>query len=235
MSSTPVLVVDRARKVFRGADSEVVALDEVSIEVSAGEVLAVVGPSGSGKTTLLMLAGLIELPTSGQVRLLGEVTVGPNSELARLTDLRRRRIGFVFQRSNLIPFLTALENVQIAMQLDRASTTAARARAVALLGEFGVAYRASNLPRQLSGGEQQRVAIARALANRPAIVFADEPTAALDSRRGLAVMELFRRLARDEGVALVVVTHDPRAAALADRVVEMVDGRVQRQYVNPPA
>lgn len=233
MSARPVLSIEGACKVFRSGDSEVVALDNVSLDVAEGEVLGIVGPSGSGKTTLLLIAGLIELPSAGVVRFLDNTTVLPESRIHTLTDIRRRRVGFVFQRANLIPFLTALENVQIALQLDGQPASLARARALALLEELDVAHRSGNLPKQLSGGEQQRVAIARALANRPSIVFADEPTAALDSARGRQVMENFTNMARRDGVAIVVVTHDIRAASLTDRIILMADGRIMGTHVNP--
>lgn len=232
MSAQPVLSVTDASKIFSSGDSQVIALDHVSLEVARGEVLSIVGPSGSGKTTLLMIAGLIEAPTSGRIQFQNNVMVGPATDLNSLTDIRRRHIGFVFQRANLIPFLTALENVQIALQLDGAAAGDARGRAMSLLDEMDISHRYANMPNQLSGGEQQRVAIARALANKPDIIFADEPTAALDSARGRRVMEIFGHLARREGVAVVVVTHDQRAADLANRVIEMADGRITRQYTN---
>jgi putative ABC transport system ATP-binding protein len=235
MTGAAVLTLEDTSKIFRSGDSEVVALDKVSLEVRAGEVLGIVGPSGSGKTTLLMIAGLIELPTYGLVKFLDNTTVRPDSRLNTLTDIRRRRVGFVFQRANLIPFLTAVENVQIAMQLDGMPPRDARDRARLLLQELGLIHREGNLPHQLSGGEQQRVAIARALANRPSIVFADEPTAALDSARGRKVMELFAQLARRDGVAIVVVTHDQRAASLTDRIIQMADGRITSMHENPEA
>ncbi len=232
MNTAPVLSIVGASKIFQSGESEIVALDNVSLDIFEGEVLGIVGPSGSGKTTLLMIAGLIETPTTGYVRFLGDVLISGGTQLNTLTDMRRQNIGFVFQRANLIPFLTALENVQLAMQLDGAPSSEAHARATELLDELGLMHRAGNLPRQLSGGEQQRVAIARALANRPIIVFADEPTAALDSARGRKVMELFVQMARQQNVAVVVVTHDVRVAALVDRIVEMTDGRISSERMN---
>ena len=232
MNTAPVLSIVGASKIFQSGESEIVALDNVSLDIFEGEVLGIVGPSGSGKTTLLMIAGLIETPTTGYVRFLGDIQISGGTQLNTLTDMRRQNIGFVFQRANLIPFLTALENVQLALQLDGAPSSEAHARATELLDELGLMHRAGNLPRQLSGGEQQRVAIARALANRPKIVFADEPTAALDSARGRKVMELFVQMARQQNVAVVVVTHDFRAAALVDRIVEMTDGRISSERMN---
>jgi putative ABC transport system ATP-binding protein len=151
-------------------------------------------------------------------------------ELDELRRFRQRHIGFVFQRSNLIPFLTALENVQVAMQLCEMPRKFAAERAWHLLSQLGVEHRANALPQQLSGGEQQRVAIARALANKPALIFADEPTGALDSVYGRQVMALFRELADTHGVAVCVVTHDPRSIDLIDRVIEMSDGTIGREY-----
>ena len=232
MKIAPILSVVGASKIFQSGETEIVALDDVSLDIFEGEVLGIVGPSGSGKTTLLMIAGLIETPTTGYVRFLGDMQINGGTQLNTLTDMRRQNIGFVFQRANLIPFLSALENVQLAMQLDGAPSSEAHARATELLNELGLMHRAGNLPRQLSGGEQQRVAIARALANRPKIVFADEPTAALDSARGRKVIELFVQMARQQNVAVVVVTHDVRAAALVDRIVEMTDGRISSERMN---
>jgi putative ABC transport system ATP-binding protein len=215
-----------ASKTYKSADVEVLALDRVSLELRAGELTGIVGPSGSGKTTFLMIAGLLEPPTEGAVRYSGEVISHPKAELNRLRELRRTKIGFVFQRGQLIPFLTALENVQIAMEINQVKSASARARARDLLKHLGVDERLNNYPSQLSGGEQQRVSIARALANDPILLLADEPTAALDAPRGYQVMRLFRELADERQVAVCVVTHDPRWVEFFDRTVQLHDGRI---------
>ena len=213
MNGGPVLAVRDATRRYASGDTVVTALDGVSFEVHAGELVAVVGPSGSGKSTLLLIAGLLEPPSAGDVRFHGARVSGPGADLDRLRDFRRRNIGFVFQKANLIPFLTAGENVALAMEIDDVPPRDARRHA-------------ERLPTRLSGGEQQRVAIARALANDPALLLADEPTAALDGRRGRQVIGLFRRIADERGAAIVVVTHDLRAADHFDRTIELIDGRI---------
>ncbi len=230
MSADAILVVEHACKIYDAGANEVRALNGVTVEHRAGEVLAIFGPSGSGKTTFLMIAGLIDVPSAGRVRYHGQVVASPTTELDLLRKFRREHIGFVFQRSNLIPFLTALENVQVAMELCDSPKKAAMERAWHLLARLNVGHRANSFPHQLSGGEQQRVAIARALANKPALIFADEPTGALDSVHGRQVMELFRELADTERVAVCVVTHDPRSIDLFDRIMEMTDGRVVQEH-----
>lgn len=230
MSGEIVLLVENAHKTYGAGPHEVRAMNGVTTEHRAGEVLAIFGPSGSGKTTFLMIAGLIDVPCSGRVHHKGKVISTSTTELDSLRKFRQEHIGFVFQRANLIPFLTALENVQVAMELCNTSAKTARERAFELLVRLNVGHRAHSLPQQLSGGEQQRIAIARALANNPALIFADEPTGALDSLHGRQVMELFRELADTEGVAVCVVTHDPRSIDLFDRIIEMNDGRVTREY-----
>ncbi len=233
MSDWPLLQVDNVVKIFDVAGSAVRAIDGVSVELNAGEVLAIFGPSGSGKTTFLMIAGLIDVPNSGRVLFGGEVIATPATELNDLRTFRREHIGFVFQRANLIPFLTAVENVQVTMYLNGVSRLEAAERAWSLLQQLHVDHRGNAMPHQLSGGEQQRVAIARALANKPSIIFADEPTGALDSVRGRQVMALFRELADSEHVAVCVVTHDPRSVDLFDRIIEMNDGTIGREYRGP--
>jgi putative ABC transport system ATP-binding protein len=197
------------------------AVDEVTLEVESGESVAVVGPSGCGKSTLLYLLGGLERPTAGSVRL-------GRSPLERLTEaqlarLRRRDLGFVFQAFHLVDELTALENVELPALLAGASPRSARARASDLLEQVGLADRASHQPSALSGGQQQRVAIARALANEPQVMLADEPTGNLDSGATTDVLRLFDQLHSD-GQTLVVVTHDERIAATADRLISMRDG-----------
>jgi len=213
-------------KVYGEGATEVTAIRGVDLAVERGEVVALLGPSGAGKSTLLMALGFVEAPTQGELLVEGvRVSDGP----VRLVDvraLRRERVGFVFQRSNLIPFLDAEENVALPLGLSGVADAAAIGRARELLEALGVEGRAKGLPHQLSGGQQQRVAIARALANRPALLLADEPTAALDGQRGRQVMELFRGVARDQGAAVVVVTHDHRALDVFDRILEVEDGRL---------
>ncbi len=216
-------------KVYGSGNTEVVAMRDASMQVRRGEVVALLGPSGSGKSTFLTAVGLINPPTSGRVFIGGQLTLdGPHAR-TNLRTYRRRHIGFIFQKSNLIPFLTAIENVQIALELNGRSPRAARKRAMELLDYLGVADRAVSLPSMLSGGQQQRVAVARALANHPSVILADEPTAALDSQRGRQVMELFARVAHEQGAGVIVVTHDHRALDLFDTIYEMEDGRMRQK------
>lgn len=203
------------------------ALDAVTLDVAAGELVGIFGPSGSGKSTFLMLAGLLEHPTAGEVWLSGERVSYAGADLDALRETRRRRIGFVFQKANLIPFLSAVENVALSLEIADVSPSDARAHSQRLLGALDLAHRSDSLPAKLSGGEQQRVAVARALANAPPLILADEPTAALDSVRGRQVMEIFRRIAAAHGTAVVVITHDPRSTEIFDRIIHFEDGRVR--------
>lgn len=213
-------------KVYGSRNTEVIAMQNATMQVRRGEVVALLGPSGSGKSTFLTAVGLINPPTSGRVTIGGQLVLdGPESK-TNLRTFRRQHIGFVFQKSNLIPFLTAGENVQIAMELNGESRRAATRRTLELLGYLGVADRAGSLPSMLSGGQQQRVAVARALANRPSVILADEPTAALDSHRGRQVMELFAQVAHEQQAAVIVVTHDQRSLDVFDTHYEMEDGRL---------
>jgi putative ABC transport system ATP-binding protein len=215
-------------KVYGGGNTEVVAMRDVTFSVRRGEVAALLGPSGAGKSTLLTAIGLINPPTSGQVIINRQlVTDGPRAAID-LTEFRRNHIGFVFQKSNLIPFLSALGNVQIALEINDWPSGRARKRALDLLEYLGMAERAANFPNMLSGGQQQRVAVARALANQPDLILADEPTAALDSERGRQVMELFRKVCREHNGAVIVVTHDHRALDIFDTIYEMEDGIIAR-------
>lgn len=214
-------------KVYGSGNTEVVAMQEASMQVRRGEVVALLGPSGSGKSTFLTAVGLINPPTSGRVSIGGQLVLdGPESR-TNLRTFRRQHIGFVFQKSNLIPFLTAGENVRIAMELNGESGRESTRRTMELLDFLGVADRADNLPSMLSGGQQQRVAVARALANRPSVILADEPTAALDSQRGRQVMELFARVAHEQQAAVIVVTHDHRSLDVFDTHYEMEDGQLR--------
>ncbi|TWU25191.1 Lipoprotein-releasing system ATP-binding protein LolD [Novipirellula galeiformis] len=213
-------------KIYGSGNTEVVAMRNASMKVSVGEVVALLGPSGSGKSTFLTAVGLINPPTSGQVYIRGQLVLDGSTAHTNLRAFRRRHIGFVFQKSNLIPFLTAIENVQIAIELNGESSRAARRKAMELLDDLGVGDRAENRPSMLSGGQQQRVAVARALANNPSVILADEPTAALDSERGRQVMELFCQVAHEHGAGVIVVTHDHRALDVFDTTYEMEDGRM---------
>lgn len=223
-SHMPLLELREVTKCFGEGETKVTALSGVNAAFYAGQVVALLGPSGSGKSTLLLIAGLLEEPSSGTVLVRNQRANGPQAEIADLRGFRRQHVGFVFQKPNLIPFLTAAENVRLAMEINDATPEEAASRATELLRYLEVDHRAGNLPNQLSGGEQQRVAIARALANRPLLVLADEPTAALDSRRGRQVVALFKRVAQDLGTAVVLVTHDHRCLDLVDRILEMEDG-----------
>ncbi|MGF1445218.1 MAG: ABC transporter ATP-binding protein [Pikeienuella sp.] len=223
---TALLSIREAAKHYPSGDTVVRALDGVSLDIAAGELVAIMGPSGSGKSTFLLIAGLIDQPTLGEVRFAGELMSDGQADLDRLRDFRRQNIGFVFQKANLIPFLTAAENVALAMEMDGVASDAATEHAESLLEALGLGHRVDNLPNRLSGGEQQRVSIARALANDPRLVLADEPTAALDSVRGRRAISLFRQIADARGTAIAVVTHDARALDLFDRVIEFGDGRI---------
>lgn len=211
---------------FPAGSQTVRAVDGISLAIPAGQIAAVVGRSGSGKSTLLNLLAGIDRPTSGEVWIAG-------GELGRMTDdaltlLRRRRLGIVYQFFNLLPTLSVRENVALPLLLDGAAESEALARADALLEEVALAHRGGARPQTLSGGEMQRAALARAVAHQPALVLADEPTGNLDSRSAGLVLELLARLGRDHGVTVLLVTHSSEAAAIAERVIELRDGRVLR-------
>jgi putative ABC transport system ATP-binding protein len=220
----PVLHLDGVARVFGSGHTEVDALRGVTLSVAQGELVAVMGPSGSGKTTLLTLAGGLDQPTAGEVRVLGQPLSGLGAEA--LADLRRRVVGYVFQELNLLPGLTAAENVSLPLELDGARPAAARDAALANLDRVGLADLADRFPEDLSGGEQQRVAIARAVVGERLLLLADEPTGALDSLTGEVVLRLLRDACDDDGTAGVLVTHDAGNAAWADRVVFLRDGAV---------
>jgi len=232
MENSFAIQAQELTKVYGSGNTEVVAMRDASMQVRNGEVVALLGPSGSGKSTFLTAVGLINPPTSGRVFIGGQLTLDGSQAHTNLRSYRRRHIGFIFQKSNLIPFLTAIENVQVALELNGESSGAARKRAMTLLDYLGVADRADNLPSMLSGGQQQRVAVARALANQPNVILADEPTAALDSQRGRQVMELFAQVAHEQGAGVIVVTHDHRALDIFDTIYEMEDG-LMRQKLQP--
>jgi len=213
-------------KVFGQGESQVVALKDAQVSVAPGEIVALMGPSGSGKTTLLRALSLIDPPTSGQIAIGGEMIFDGERVLIDDRKLRRQRLGIIFQAYNLIPFLTTVENVALVLTLNGVSHHDALARARALLERLDLSHRADIYPATLSGGEQQRVAVARAVINDPALILADEPTAALDTERGKAVMELLRNLGRTQHAAVIVVTHDERMIEGFDRVYHMIDGRI---------
>jgi putative ABC transport system ATP-binding protein len=219
-----VMSVREIVKTFEEGNQRVDVLRGVSLEVGPGEVVALEGPSGSGKTTLLSIMGCILAPTSGRVEVAGETV--DLRRLDALRHVRRHSIGFVFQQYNLFAALTALENVEYALNVKGRRGSAAREEATRVLQRVGLADRLHFLPRDLSGGQKQRVAIARALAGSPPVILADEPTANLDTAVGTQILELFRDLAKSEKRGLLVVTHDPKVRDVADRVVGIRDGRL---------
>ncbi len=223
----PLVRVDRISKHFGEGETRVDALREVSLEIRPREVVALLGPSGSGKTTLLNVIGCILDASSGSLDLDGERVIEDGRwSRGDLRKLRLDKIGFIFQFHNLLPFLDATDNVAIVLQLAGADSATARKRALALLDYLEVGHRSASMPAKLSGGEAQRVAIARALANNPRIILADEPTAALDSKRAGIVMDLLRRLANEQDAAIIAVTHDEKIFDRFDRMFFLRDGRL---------
>ena len=228
MTMTPITPLYDLRAVtrsFRQGAEEIVAVNDVDLQIQSGEFLVVAGPSGSGKTTLLQLLGGLDRPTRGELRFEGR-------DLSRLGDaaltrLRLETFGFVFQQFNLIPTLTARENVEAALAPTGMATARRRSLAELKLDSVGLSGRASHLPTQLSGGEQQRVAIARALANEPQVLLADEPTGNLDGANGREVLSVLGDVAAEQGRAVVLITHDPSVAESASRLVRMRDGRIE--------
>ena len=222
-------------KEFSTGDSTFRALDGVSLEIERGEMVAIMGPSGSGKSTLMTLIGLLDAPTSGTYWLDGQDVSALNRvEQARV---RNSKIGFVFQNFNLLPRLSTLRNVELPMVYGRVDPRERTQRAQAALTAVGLESKLNNRPNELSGGQKQRVAIARALASNPSMILADEPTGALDTRTGAEIMDLFRALNREQGMTIVVVTHDPEIGRQMDRVIGLRDGRlsddVLTEYYNP--
>ena len=201
------------------------ALKEVDLSIVQGEMVAVIGPSGSGKSTLLQMMGALDVPTSGGVRINFHELSKMNAK--ELTQFRSQTVGFVFQKFNLIPNLSALENVSIAMESTKMNRQDRRSRAAELLKEVGLDKRMSHLPGQLSGGEQQRVSIARALANHPKIIYADEPTGSLDSKTSKTIIQLFDKIRKDFDTTIIIVTHNPSIAKHCDRTVKIKDGRIK--------
>ncbi len=234
MNETPAIQVASLTKVYGSGHTEVVAVREANLAVRHGELAALLGPSGGGKTTLLTAMALINPPTSGQIHIDGRLVMdGPYAQV-NVRTFRRQHIGYVFQSANLIPFLSARENVQIALELDGVSPREARKRTLELLEYLDVAERAGHYMAALSGGEQQRIAVARALANEPSVILADEPTASLDSQRGRQVIDLFRKVTHERAAGVLVVTHDHRMLDLFDTVYEMEDGQVRVQRASLP-
>jgi putative ABC transport system ATP-binding protein len=219
-----VLAVRDVTKVFDEGRQRVQVLKGITMDVAAGELVALEGPSGSGKTTLLSIMGCILTPSSGELEVAGRPVRG--ADAAALREVRRTSIGFVFQQYNLFPALSALENVEYSLNVRGTRGGAAHDEARRVLERVGLGDRAGFLPRDLSGGQKQRVAIARALAGAPPVLLADEPTANLDTAAGGQILDLFRELARNEGRGVLVVTHDPKVRRIADRVVGIRDGRL---------
>jgi putative ABC transport system ATP-binding protein len=230
---TPLLIeLEHVHKIYSLGEVEVVALDDVSLQIPTGQFVAVMGASGSGKSTLMNVIGCLDRPTTGVYRLAGrEVSHLQRNELARI---RNETIGFVFQHFNLLARTTARENVELPLLYTSMPARERTERAMAALERVGLAERADHTPNQLSGGQQQRVAIARALVNDPKLILADEPTGALDSRSGMEIMELFQTLGRT-GITNVVVTHEPHVGSCAERMITMRDGRIISDVAQQPA
>jgi putative ABC transport system ATP-binding protein len=228
-TAAPAVAARAVTRRYGDGESAVHALRGVSLDVPAGQFTAVMGPSGSGKSTLMHLLAGLDRPDSGSVHVAGEdISAMPDR---RLTRLRRRHIGFVFQSFNLLPTLTAEENILLPLTIARVKPP--RTEVDALLARVGLTERRHHTPAELSGGQQQRVAIARALIARPTVLFADEPTGNLDSAAGTAVLELLREAVTEDGQTIVMVTHDVRAAAIADRVLFLADGRIVGDLAEP--
>lgn len=225
--------VERLTKIYGRGETAVTAISDATFQVKPGELVAILGPSGSGKTTLLTSIGLINEPTRGKVVVDGAIVADgrwlPGLDLKRI---RREKLGFIFQAHNLIPFLTAQENVMVALEINHLTRTEAKSRATELLASLNLGHRLLNYPSALSGGEAQRVAIARALANKPKVILADEPTAALDTENGKNVMALLKKLAVENNSAILVVTHDHRMVEGFDRIFEVRDGRITGERNN---
>ncbi|MBK9711376.1 MAG: ABC transporter ATP-binding protein [Kouleothrix sp.] len=226
----PVVRMQGITKDFSTGASTFRALDDVSIEIQRGEMVAIMGPSGSGKSTLMTLIGLLDAPTGGSYWLDGQDVGG----LGRLEQAHARnsKIGFVFQSFNLLPRLSALKNVELPLVYGRVPGREREARARAALESVGLASKLSNRPSELSGGQKQRVAVARALVGTPSMILADEPTGALDTRTGAEIMELFRALNREHGLTIVIVTHDPEIGRQMDRVIGLRDGRISQDVLS---
>jgi putative ABC transport system ATP-binding protein len=226
MNQRNIIETTKVTKIFNGSGLTVRAVDAVSLQVKAGEFVGLVGPSGSGKTTMLAMLATLLRETEGAMRIDGQDLDAMDDR--QRTQFRREKIGFTFQANNLVPYLTALENVELMLRLNKKNGSKSRIRAKELLTRLGLGDRLDNLPAQLSGGQQQRVAIARALIHNPSVVLADEPTASLDTERANQVVGIFADLVHEEQRAGIMVTHDLRMCKYVDKVVQMVDGKIAR-------
>lgn len=222
----PLIKIDHLNKVYGTGETAVHALDDVTFKVMPGELMAIMGPSGCGKSTLLNMIGALDRPTSGMIQVAGEDV----SQLRNVDRFRAQVVGFVFQLHNLLPTLTAAENVEVPMQGQNVGGAERRERALHLLELVGLGDRADHLPNQLSGGQRQRIAVARALANEPRLILADEPTGSLDSQSGEEVLSLLGQLNADQGTTVVIVTHDRGVAQATQRIVRMRDGHVESDH-----
>jgi putative ABC transport system ATP-binding protein len=225
-----MIQTENLTKVYQMGEDEVRALNGASFTIEKGEMLAIMGPSGSGKSTLMSIIGCLDVPTSGKYTLDG-VSV-ENMEDSKLAEIRGRKIGFVFQQFNLLARTSALENVMLPLTYAGISGKERQKRAMEALDRVGLADRTHHAPNELSGGQQQRVAIARAIVNEPAILLADEPTGALDSKTGVEIMELFQNLHKDHGQTVILVTHDSYVARHTDRIIKLSDGHIISDEVN---
>jgi len=226
-----MIQTENLTKVFQMGDSEVRALNDTSFTIQKGEMVAIMGPSGSGKSTLMSIIGCLDVPSSGTY-LLDGVAV-ENMDDNKLAEVRGRKIGFVFQQFNLLARTSALENVMLPLTYAGVSGRERHDRAMKVLDRVGLSDRTHHAPNELSGGQQQRVAIARALVNDPAILLADEPTGALDSKTGVEIMDLFQGLHKENGQIVILVTHDSYVARHADRIIKLSDGRIVSDEANP--
>ena len=226
-----MIQTENLTKVYQMGDTEVRALNGASFTIEKGEMVAIMGPSGSGKSTLMSIIGCLDVPTSGRYTL-GGIAVEKLEE-TELAEIRGRKIGFVFQQFNLLARTSALENVMLPLTYAGSSGKERQERALKALERVGLSDRTHHAPNELSGGQQQRVAIARALVNEPAILLADEPTGALDSKTGVEIMELFQSLHNEHGQTVIVVTHDPYVARHTNRIIKLSDGHIVSDEVNP--
>lgn len=223
------LIMEKIQRTFEDGGTQRTILDHLNLQVSEGELVAVMGPSGSGKSTFLSIAGALLEPTSGDVLLDGKSITGKNKK--ELTDIRLRQLGFIFQSANLIPYLKVQEQLMLVAKLGGMNPSAAAGRARELLYKLGLTQRVNAYPEKLSGGERQRVAIARALMNDPAVLLADEPTASLDAPRGMDVVRMLAGEAKERGKSAVMVTHDERILSLCDRVLYLEDGHLVEKRI----
>ncbi|MGB9614619.1 MAG: ABC transporter ATP-binding protein [Fervidobacterium sp.] len=230
MDNAEIIKVRNLSKVYGSGSSRVVALDSVDLDVYKGEIVAILGPSGSGKTTLLNLLAGLDVPTTGQI-IIDRVEITKLSEEEK-TKFRAKNMGFIFQFFNLIPVLSAVENVELPLLLNKYPVSQARKIALELLEKMNILHRKDAYPSQLSGGEQQRVSIARALSTRPKIIWADEPTGALDSKNAEQIKKLITDLNKEFGTTFIIVTHDPSVASISNRIFKMESGRIVEIIVN---